>query len=902
MVSFEDQVEEHWAKWRVQRNRRSAQLVLWLVIVLYPLFGILDYLTVPADGLPVLYTSRVIVTICTLVMFRVVKTQFFVRNSTVLTATYMVLVASGISVMIFQLGGYASPYYAGLNLVMIAAGLLYLWPMKVAMVAHATIVATYVFPNAATASSVDMQAGITNLFFLGATAVTVVVAHVFSFRTQREQVVNQLMLERAKADREQALQKLQELDRAKSQFFSNITHELRTPLTLILSPLESILSGELGRFRADQMLYLRNVWKNALKLLKLINNLLDLAKIEEKFLKLDARKSDIVDLLRDIADHSRPLAARKNITLQLHADLEPTDLHIDVEKMERVVVNLLSNALKFTEPGGEVVLSLDQGDEGWVDISVRDTGVGIPADKLETIFERFSQADASTTRRFGGTGIGLAFAREIVELHGGRISVRSTPGEGSVFTVHLQEGTAHLPTEFVREEESTADASVLDESPAREWSFSLTEDKQYRFHDIEEATERRIAERGDDSMKSTKILVVEDTVEILRFIHIQLQEEHAVYLALNGRLGLDLAKREMPDVIVTDYMMPEMDGVQMICALREDPKTADIPIIMLTAKNSVEDRLKAHGAGADVYLNKPFSPRELRTVIAKQLERRGRQATTLMKAHVKSLEIISAGLAHEIHNPLSYIKNAHFVVVESLSKIEAALKNPDLSDAQRTKVVERSSSKLTRMTSVAERGIQRIEQIVQLVRRYAREGYPEEPTELALDAAISDVVALIAPKSDQDVRLHTELATDSAAVLCIPEELQQVVRNIVQNAFDAVGEAGNVWVRTRRDGHSVDLEVADDGPGIAQENMARIFAPFFSTKAPGKGMGVGLAIAHQVVTQAGGSIDVRNNPGRGATFRIRLPVVAEPLEIRSPTLPDAPPSLQPPPPSTTRTQ
>jgi signal transduction histidine kinase len=610
------------------------------------------------------------------------------------------------------------------------------------------------------------------------------------------------------------------------------------------------------------------VRNNALKLLKLINNLLDLAKIEEKFLKLHARNVDIAAQLQEIIEHARPLAARKQITVQLVVSGSPSNLWVDPEKFERVVVNLISNALKFTEPGGAVTVEVRAGQAG-VDIAVSDTGIGIPADKLDAIFERFSQADASTTRRFGGTGIGLAFAKEIMELHGGSISVHSVEGKGSTFTVHLLEGTSHLGHAVLGDIEG-AESAVAE---ARDWSTTLVEGTHYRFHDIAEATERRIAERGDDSMKSTKVLVVEDTVELLRFIHLQLQESHAVYLAVNGRQGLELAIREAPDVIVTDYMMPEMDGVTMISELRKDPRTAEIPIIMLTAKNAVEDRLTAHGAGADVYLNKPFSPRELRTIIEKLLEKQGRQVTRVMTAQVKSLEVISAGLAHELHNPLSYIKNSQFVVGENVTRIVEALRNADLPEAERASVVKRAADKLGKMVSVADRGIRRIEDVVQLVRRYAREGYPEDPVPLAFDAAVTDVVELVAPKSDQNVAVSLALDAAGASVLAIPEEMQQVIRNLVQNAIDAVGETGNVKVSTRLvdRGRSVELEVTDDGPGIPSDVLPRIFTPFFSTKGPGKGMGVGLAIALQVVQKAGGMIDARNNPGKGATFLVRLP-------------------------------
>ncbi|GMV42102.1 MAG: hypothetical protein AMXMBFR64_38180 [Myxococcales bacterium] len=866
MTVVEREIEARWADWLVSRNRRGARIVLWLVAIFYPFFGVLDWLVAPPDMLPLLYSSRAAVTAITIAMFWVVRSDLFERRSDMVTAFYALVLAAGIAVMVFALGGYQSPYYAGLSLVIVTTGLLFLWPARVAAVTHATVVLCYLVPNAFTATTDQLLSAVTSFFFLATTAVIVVAAQILMYRSQHEQVTGKLMLERITAEREEALARLQELDRAKSMFFSNITHELRTPLTMILSPLESMLSGDLGSFRSEQKLYLRNVWRNALKLLKLINDLLDMAKIEERFLKLSVARGSLVPLLEEIVEHAQPLAARKDIALILEVRHDSQDLWTDLERMERVFINLLSNALKFTEANGRVSIVLDRGEGGEVTVAFSDSGIGIAPDKLGKVFERFSQADESTTRRFGGTGIGLALVKELVELHGGTIDVESAVGRGSTFTVRLREGREHLG-------DAVTEATLSGD--ARDFGAQIREGRQYRFQDIEEATERRIAERGDDSTKSTKVLVVEDTVELLRFIHIQLQEEHAVYLALNGKLGLELAKREMPDLIVTDYMMPEMDGVAMITALRQDPKTAEIPIVMLTAKNAVEDRLAAHGAGADVYLNKPFSPRELRAVIAQLLGKRGRQATTVMKAQARSLEIISAGLAHELHNPLSYLKNAVLTTAESAGRLLGIMRDETLSPAERDKALQKANQKIERMLPVAEKGIQRIESVVALVRRYAREGYPEEPTETPLDRAVSDVVELIAPKSDKSVSLTTNLGCGDAAVLVIPEELHQTIRNLVQNAIDAVGDGGSVRLSTRTaDGGKVAvIEVADDGPGIPKDVMPRIFTPFFSTKGPGKGMGVGLSIALQVVEQAGGTIDVRNAAEGGAVFTVRIPTI-----------------------------
>ncbi len=679
------------------------------------------------------------------------------------------------------------------------------------------------------------------------------------------------VLERITEDRV----RIENLDRLRTQFFSNITHEFRTPLTMIMAPLEGLLEGDIGNLRPQQKEYLRPIQRNALKLLKLINDLLDLAKIEEKYLRLRVEQTDLVNLVTDIVEQARPLASRKGITLGLAVGKVESDLQVDIEKMERVLVNLISNALKFTEPEGRVDISLEsRGNE--VQLGVRDTGVGIASDQLDRIFERFSQADSTTTRRYGGTGIGLALAKEIVELHGGRITVESHEGEGSQFTIHLKRGGAHLQPEVLERRVSihpaTEERRGEDREP-REWTRLLLERKDYRFLEIAEATERRIASRGEAAPKSTKILVVEDNADVLRFVNMQLNEEHEVYLAQDGLKGLELATRELPDVIVTDYMMPEMDGLSLIRALRSDPKTRNIPVIMLTAKNQVQDRIDAREAGAEIYLNKPFSPRELRSAVGQLLEQRGRQLSHALHEQVKSLELISAGLAHEIHNPLNYIRNSLFIIDELSTQIHKLANDPERVK-ELPKLVQDSQDKITRMHQIAKKGIARIARTVELVRNYAREGHVREPSSLGIDRMIEDMAPLLSPANDYDIRVELDLKAPGACVSCIAEDLQRSIGNIWQNALDAVGPGGHVMLRTRLESDFVIIEVKDDGPGIPREQLGRIFVPFYTTKNPGQGLGLGLSIAYQVINQIGGSIDVDSVEKVGTTFRVRLPLVA----------------------------
>lgn len=885
------------------RDRNLGPIKIYAVIgyTIVPLFWLLDLVVVPDLATELLFLRAFIAVHCIIVHpIAVYRPQWIERILTPLSMWMAFMVAWSVTAMVFLHDGYSSPYYAGINLVIITVGFLSLWPPTTATIFYALVYLPYALPMFFGRSVPDPGLATTHHVFLLSTIVITFVSQQFRFRLETAKFLDELRLAQTTKSLENALGRLTEMDRLKNEFFNNITHELRTPLTMILSPLDVMLNEEDGPpISRSTRASLQLIWRNGIKLLKLINDLLDLSKIEERYLRLRVDNDDLTGLLREITEHAAPLAARKEIDVRLEIVATHDDLHVDLEKLERVFVNLLSNALKFTGEGGRVTIELDV--ERSVDgvdsvvVRVHDTGIGIPADKLEVIFERFRQADQSTTRRHGGTGIGLSFAREISRLHGGDIDVASVVGTGSVFTVRLPTGRAHLTPDIVdrrRRAVSVGREQRSSDAEPREWTRVLSARPDYRFLDIEEVTERRLVERGDDALKATRVLVVEDNIELLRFIHSQLQDEHAVYLAQHGRQGLELANRERPDIIVTDYMMPEMDGIELIASVRGSSELAETPIIMLTAKNDVDDRIRSRTAGADIYLSKPFSPSELRASIRGLLEKRGRQATSLMAAHARSLEIISAGLAHEIHNPLSYIRNAQYVISQSASQVLRAadqLPTEVFDETTRARLVK-SVGKIEAMTSVADGGIERIESIVDLVRRYAREGYPDQPELVTFDAMVQEVVQLAVPPPGEQVTLELSLGTEDLAIACVADEMQQVVRNLIQNAIDAVSAqgGGRVDVRTSYDASYLYFHVEDDGPGIPREMLSRIFTPFFSTKAGGEGMGLGLAICHQVVRVHRGIIDVQSIEGEGTRFVVRLPrSVAEAEDGVSPAEPVA---------------
>ena len=682
-------------------------------------------------------------------------------------------------------------------------------------------------------------------------------------------------LQKAQDELEHSYKKLQDVDRLKTQFFSNITHELRTPLTMILAPLEGLLDGELGNLRPHQRQYLEPIQRNALKLLKLINDLLDLAKLEEDYLRLRVEQTDLSALLTEMVDQARPLAARKDIALGLEVRKSSADLHLDLEKMERVLVNLISNALKFTEPSGHVDIWMDT-IGGEVQIGVRDTGIGIPPESVGSHIRAlqpgrwFEHASLRWNGYWSCSGQrNRGDPRRTSHGNKPRRSWQRVRGAPSARRGAFE---ARNPGPPPVGKSANGCAAGRNREP-REWTQLLLERKDFRFLEIEEATDRRVAVRGEPGPRPSKILVVEDSVDVLQFLNVQLKQDHDVYLAQNGVKGLELANRELPDVIVTDYMMPEMDGLSLIRELRANPHTKHIPIVMLTAKSHVQDRIDARQAGAEIYLSKPFSPRELRSAVSQLLEQQGRQLAYAVHEQIKSLELISAGLAHEINNPLNYIRTALHVMMEATGGIYRAAVNSG-SDNPLATEVRNSQRKVEQMQQVAVKGVEKIKRIVELVRNYARDGYPSEPTPLCLDSVIKDIAPLLSTANEHEIEVTLDLQATGARVKCLPEEMHQAIGNLWQNALDAVGPGGHVKIRTRIEGADLLLEVVDDGKGIPRDQLSRIFVPFYTTKDPARSLGLGLPIAYRVINQAGGTLTVESEEQMGTIFRARLPTVS----------------------------
>ncbi len=401
---------------------------------------------------------------------------------------------------------------------------------------------------------------------------------------------------------------LLEIDKAKTTFFNNISHEFRTPLTLILGPLEDLLNSPPDSLPADSRKSLVTTHRNALRLLRMVNNLLDFSRIEAGRTTVQYQATEIATYTGEIASSFRSAIEKAGLKLNLHCSPLKEVVFVDREMWEKIILNLLSNAFKYTLQG-EISVSVSA-ENGEVVVKVSDTGVGIPQRELAHVFDRFHRVKSAEGRSFEGTGIGLSLVNELIKLHMGTIAVQSAEGVGSVFTLRLPVGKGHLPASQIAE-------------PHREITPDIA--KAY-LHEAEAllgpsgATQKSGDSRRLHGNRKNRVLIADDNADMRKYLQSLLDKYFQVEAVSNGQEALTAIYRNPPDLVLSDIMMPVMDGVQLLKKMKADPGKARIPIVLLSARAGEEARIEGYDLGADDYLVKPFSARELLARVRSQLK------------------------------------------------------------------------------------------------------------------------------------------------------------------------------------------------------------------------------------------------------------------------------------------
>ncbi len=861
-----------------QERVDTGKLASALVVVCMPLGVVLDHFVVSSREHRLFFLIlRIVCSLLAGLLWFLHTTDFGRKHSKALGLPIALLPAFFISWMICVDPQARASYYAGLNLILLAVSVIVHWDLIESLIAVTGVLLMYL--AACLIVGGQTAAVFNDFYFLVLTGLVVVTGNHFFNRLRFREFSLSYELDKNRQQLEETNRKLRELDQVKSRFFANISHELRTPLTLLLAPLETLMRQFNRTLDAESREVLQTMHSNGMRLLKLINDLLDLVRLESGRMEIRSEPLAVPEFVKGLASAARQVADDKRLRLETFVDPALGVVLADRDKLEKIVLNLVFNALKFTPSGGRVELRAEKQEENMV-LTVADTGMGISEKNLPFVFDRFWQADGSSKRKYQGVGIGLALVKELVEAQGGKVTVQSQEGKGTTFRVELPYRQADATPEPAEESLAVASNPGGNGSTvtSQEWLANL-----YRRAELFPAmTPVRETVRPVEPARGGRlpsILVADDEPDMLRFLKSQLSSHYRVLEAVDGQQAVEKASQFLPDIILLDMMMPEKDGLQACREIRQHTPTQNTPIVLLTARADEETKMSALAAGASDFLAKPFSTTELHVRIKNLVESRQYQRkvsrqnqalestieqlketeTQLVQTEkLASLGRMSAGIIHEINNPLNFAATGLFTLRNKTKYVA-----PEQQEAYQEILKD------------VEDGIKRVKNIVSDLRMFT---HPD--TESRDQVEVSEVVDASLRFLSNEWKTHVEIVqnlTEHQTIWANKNKLIHVLVNLLQNSLDALkaktfaAEKPTIWIDSRlAPGKSI-LVVRDNGTGISPEHLDKIFDPFYTTKDVGAGMGLGLSICYRIVQEYEGRITVRTEAGKFCEFTLEFP-------------------------------
>lgn len=702
-------------------------------------------------------------------------------------------------------------------------------------------------------------------------------------------------------------ERLRHLDKMKDEFLANTSHELRTPLHGIIGLAESLIGGATGKLPRETVSNLNMIVSSGRRLANMVDDILDFSRLKSGSLELVRGPVDLSALTDVVINLLRPLTRKKNVALVHDVPVHLPAVDADENRLQQILVNLIGNALKFTHQGS-VIIQAERRDK-MVAVSVKDTGIGIPADKLEAIFESFSQSDGGIARVYGGSGLGLAITRQLVGLHDGEITVASVEGEGSTFTFTLPvsdqpaaplEGTEGAGGRFLIDQEKQGVADTgRDEDVA--YGESLSDD------------EGLLRDMIADLQGAFRILIVDDgpvNRQVLRN-YLSLLNYDLVE-AGDGTEALDALEEQGPfDLILLDIMMPGMSGYETCRKIRARYPSSELPVIFLSAKNQTLDLVHGFAAGANDYLTKPVAKNELlarvRTHLAlldinRRLEQKVNERTrelrtindeilrtqkkVVTREKMASLGTITAGVAHEIKNPLNFINNFAAVSRDLSEDMRARLEEvasrlpEDVLDDFRADLQDLSDN-AERIRKHGNRADYIVKNMMEISRSDTGSSRRIDLNELIREFTALTLKDLAARPPALDVRIIEQLEPSVGEVMIVPGSFSRVIVNLVTNAVEALRDAAahnsahqaQLSLKSSRDARAVTIQIEDNGSGIPAGVIDQVMTPFFTTKPADSGnIGLGLSLSFEIIgNEHGGDLRIESQEGVFTRVVISLP-------------------------------
>lgn len=634
-------------------------------------------------------------------------------------------------------------------------------------------------------------------------------------------------------------EKLIESERVKSEFVATVSHELRTPLTLILAPIESILAGDAGSLTEEQSEHLKTMHNNTVRLLQLITGLLDFSRLEAGKIELRPEPTDVVALTRSILADFAPALKQKQLTLVSNLPEASHPIEIDRYLYERILFNLVSNAVKFTPINGIITVNLAKGEGDQWTVAVKDTGIGIPESDIDLIFQRFRQAEAPSTRRFEGAGLGLALVVEFARLLGGDVSVESKLGVGSQFSVNFIGKDA---SNTKQKESGTTRKTMVPQYGANEFG------------------------KRDKGDHKPTVLIAEDNTELAAYIESVLESFCRVLVAKDGQEALDKMKAVVPDLIISDIMMPEIDGLTLCKEIKSDPVLKSTPVVLLTALTNRESLIKGWESGADEYLFKPFHPKELTTrvkgILSGVAERKRAEMLALQQQRAQQTRDFMSTLAHDMQVPLLGSSRVFEMLLDG--------KLGEVPDEIRTLIgqIQDRNKFLLKITDC-----------LLEIYRYESGGKDMEFSNVDTKTLADQVAAeYTAAAEAKKIKLHCTAEVSMQKLSADEKALRILFSHLIDNAIKYGAEGSSVQIRQEDDGEDLILEFTNTGSYIDEESRKVLFDKFWRGQ-PGKrfvaNTGLGLYLCKRIVDAHGGTIECESNEDTVTTFKVTIPFAKE---------------------------